>query len=139
MIIRELIFNDYEDYINLMTQFTNYEYNISFNDFVDRYNKNKDHIKIFVIIENEKIVGAGSIFKLEKLHNNPIGQIEDIIINEKFRGSGYGKKIVQHLIEYGINELKCYKIVLNSLEKNIIFYEKLGFVKCGNQFKYNFS
>ena len=30
--------------------------------------------------KENKLIGAGTIFKLEKLHNNSIGQIEDVII-----------------------------------------------------------
>ena len=50
----------------------------------------------------------------------------DVIISEKYRGLGLGKKIIEELVKIGINEFKCYKIILNCLDKNILFYEKCG-------------
>jgi GNAT superfamily N-acetyltransferase len=139
MEIIELNDTFYKDYLSLLKQLTFYEYDIDFEEFKNRYENNKNHIKFFILLKDDKLIGAGSIFKLEKLHNNPIGQIEDIVIDEKYRGKGYGKLIVEKLIEYGIKEWNCYKISLNSLEKNLIFYQKMGFINSGYQLKFSFS
>ena len=66
-----------------MYDFSNYKKDVSY-EYFKNYIKQKDKIKIIIIHNNEnKIIGAGSIFKLEKLHNNPIGQIEDVIIEHQ--------------------------------------------------------
>ena len=140
LVIREIEKDDYnKGYLDLMYEFTNFKYNLTENDFSDYIDNNKYNNKILVImskIEN-KIIGAGSIFKIEKLHNNPIGQIEDVIINSKYRGFGIGKIIIKKLIDIGINELKCYKVILNCLDKNIKFYEKCNFIVAGVEMKLN--
>ena len=136
--LRELTFSDYEEYLKLMLEFTNYAYNITSDEFkltLDKMNINNIN-KIIVLVNNNNIIGAGTIFRIEKLHNNPIGQIEDVIISEKYRNKGYGNIIIKKLVDIGLNNMKCYKIILNCLEYNIGFYEKCGFQKVGVEMKY---
>jgi glucosamine-phosphate N-acetyltransferase len=133
--IRELNIEDYQHYLDLMYQFTNYEYKINLEEFKQKL-INNPNLKVFILINQNKIIGSGSIFKLEKLHNNPVCLIEDVIINENFRGKNYGKIIIENLKDYGINNWGCYKVILNCIESNNGFYEKCGFHKCGVQFKF---
>ena len=97
--------------------------------------------KILVIYSQitNMIIGSGTIFKIEKIHNNPVGQIEDIIINNEYRGYGLGKELIKNLVNIGLNEFKCYKIILNCLDKNIGFYEKCNFITTGIEMKYLIS
>jgi glucosamine-phosphate N-acetyltransferase len=135
---RKLIKEDYLDYMNLMFEFTNYKYDLSKEDFdkhIDEINNNSLR-KIIVIIYNNKLIGSGTIFKLTKIHNNPIGQIEDVIITTEYRNKGLGKIIIEKLVDIGLNEFKCYKIILNCLDKNIDFYTKCKFQKVGSEMKY---
>lgn len=136
IIIRNIEYDDYDKgYIDLMFEFTNYYHKISKEDF-KKYLDNKN-IKIIVIYSQyeNRIIGSGTIFKLEKLHNNPIGLIEDVIITKNYRGLNYGKLLIQKLIDIGKKEFKCYKVILNCLEHNIGFYEKCGFKKIGYEMK----
>ena len=141
IIIRCIENNDYIDYLNLMREFHNYNYEISYDIFCQQLKILIDNnfCNIFVIYSNieSKIIGAGSIFKLIKLHNNSIGQIEDVIITEKYRGFGYGKLLIEKLCDIGLNDFKCYKIILNCLDKNIKFYKKCNFIVAGSEMKFN--
>ena len=141
LIIREIEYEDYHNgYLELMFEFTNYCYNpgeTEFKYYLDQM-KHNTFSKILIIyskIEN-KIIGAGTIFKLNKIHNNPVGQIEDVVINQKYRGLGLGKLIIENLTKIGLDEFKCYKIILNCLDKNIDFYKKCDFEICGVEMKY---
>jgi glucosamine-phosphate N-acetyltransferase len=140
-IIQELEEKDFEKYMTLMFEFTNYEYNITKETFCEKLNsfKKNNYNKILLLHSSESnhLIGCGTIIKLEKLHNNPIGQIEDVIVSEKYRGLGLGKLIIQKLVDIGFSEFKCYKIILNCLEKNIEFYKKNGFEITGVQMKKN--
>jgi glucosamine-phosphate N-acetyltransferase len=140
LILREIEENDYQNYLKLMYEFTNYNYNISNNNFIKNLInlKSNNLCNIIVIFSksDNKLIGAGSIFKLIKLHNNPIGQIEDVIITEKYKGNGLGKKIINNLIKIGLNKLDCYKIILNCNEKNVDFYKKCNFDLVGYEMKY---
>ena len=88
-------------------------------------------------METNKIIGAGTIFKLIKLHNNPVGQIEDVIITESYRKKKLGKLLIKELVRIAINEFKCYKVILNCLDKNIGFYLKCGFKVVGAEMRIN--
>ena len=140
-VIQELKEDDFKNYMKLMFEFTNYTYKISYETFCQKLNKMKTNnfnkIILLYSFDKNELIGCGTIIKLEKLHNNPIGQIEDVIISEKYRGLGLGKKIIEELVKIGINEFKCYKIILNCLDKNILFYEKCDFTITGVQMKYN--
>jgi glucosamine-phosphate N-acetyltransferase len=137
--IKEICDEDYfNGYFDLMYEFSNYKKDVSYEYFKSYIHEYRDKIRILVIYNHEnKLIGAGSIFKLEKLHNNPIGQIEDVIINEKYRGFGLGKKIIKELVKIGIEDFKCYKVILNCLDKNIGFYENCNFNITCVQMRYN--
>ena len=138
VILREIEMYDHKSYLELMFEFTNFTYNLSYDDFILYLNDMKNHNKIIVLYSKfeNKIIGAGTIFKINKLHNNPVGQIEDVIVNDNFRGRGYGKLIIDELINIGLNDFKCYKIILNCLDKNIKFYEKCNFEEVGVEMKF---
>jgi len=138
-IFSELSYSDYYNgYLDLMYEFSNYEKEVTYEDFKKYIDSDK--IKIIVIYDSyylNKIIGAGTIFKLEKLHNKPVAQIEDVIITEKYRKYGLGKLLVGKLVNIGLNEYKCYKVILNCLDKNIGFYEKCNFFISGVQMRNN--
>jgi glucosamine-phosphate N-acetyltransferase len=84
--------------------------------------------KIYCMKVNNDIIGFGTIIIEQKITHNlcHVGHIEDIIIDKKFLKKGYGKKLINFLISIG-RDNNCYKIILNCLEDNILFYEKCGF------------
>ena len=136
-IFRNIEYDDFDKgYMDLMYEFTNYNYPITKEEFVNFIDTHKNYKIIVIYSEIEKrIIGAGTIIIVRKIHNNPIGQIEDVIISEKYRKNRLGKQIIEKLIDIGKNEFKCYKIILNCLEKNIKFYENCGFINVGVEMK----
>jgi glucosamine-phosphate N-acetyltransferase len=137
LIFREIKSTDFINYMNLMFEFTNYKHNITEDQFINEITNMKESCKIIIIEYNNNIIGTGSIFKINKLHNNPIGQIEDIIITDQYKNLGLGKQLIDKLVNIGFNDYNCYKIILNCLEKNIGFYEKCNFSVSGVQFRFN--
>lgn len=136
IIMRNIEYNDYDKgYMDLMYQFSNYSYPITKDQFKKYLDSQKNKIIVLYSNSDNKIIGAGSIFKLEKIHNNPVGFIEDVIISKEYRGNKYGKLLIKKLIDIGKNEYKCYKVVLNCIDYNVGFYEKCGFKKVGCEMK----
>jgi glucosamine-phosphate N-acetyltransferase len=137
LIFRNIEYDDFDKgYMDLMFEFTNYNYPITKEQFINFITTNTNYKILVIYSEIEKrIIGAGTIIILYKIHNNPIGQIEDVIISEKYRKNGLGKQIIEKLIDIGKQEYKCYKIILNCLEKNIKFYENCGFITTGVEMK----
>ena len=81
----------------------------------------------FVAINNESIIGFASIHIIEKLNRRSC-LIEDVVVDKSERGKGVGKLLIEHLINFSKSK-SCDKIILNSKESNIPFYNKLGFVQ----------
>ena len=129
-LIRKLTNNDYDEYLNLINQFR--KTNFTKDEFIIILNKINLYSEIWVIENNNKLIGTGTIiYEYKFIHNLSIyAHIEDICINDEMRNKGYGKILINYLIEKA-KEKDCKKVNL-VCEKNITpFYEKCGFEKKG--------
>lgn len=81
----------------------------------------------FVVEVNNKVIGYSSLHVIDKINRRSC-LIEDVVIHKNYRSKGIGRDLINHLINFSKNK-KCDKIILNSSESNVIFYEKLGFEK----------
>jgi len=80
-----------------------------------------------VSVDSNTVTGVASLHIIKKL-TRTLGLIEDVAVNENYRGKGIGKKLVEKLIGIA-SEKSCDKTVLNSSKKNSEFYQKIGFEK----------
>ena len=77
---------------------------------------------------NDKIVGTYSIV-IFRIPTGSIARIEDVVVDEDWRGMKIGRKLVQHAIEYA-KEFGVRKIELTSHQSRIEankLYKSLGF------------
>ena len=75
------------------------------------------------------------------LHEEPFGLMEDVFVDENYRGKGYGKSIVQLVIKEA-EEQGCYKLIGTSRysrEHVHKLYEDLGFIKQGIEFRIDYQ
>lgn len=75
------------------------------------------------------------------LHAQPYALLEDLFVEEKFRGKGLGSKLVKAAVAEAKKE-GCYKILAtsrNSRPQVHEFYTKLGFQEWGKEFRLNLS
>lgn len=136
--IRGLEEADYDrGYMELMFEFTHYKYHVSRGEFCDYLQHMKNTNKIYVVYSytSKTIIGAGTIFKLDKLHNNPVGQIEDFIVSKDYQKQGVGHMLLRKLIDTGLYDLGCYKVILKTHDETRGFYEKAGFGVSGLEMK----
>ena len=112
--------------------------NILIDSFSDNYDKeinesifSSDEVDGIVAMEEGNVLGYASIHYIKKITRKS-GIIEDVVVKENQRGKGIGKLLVKNLIEKA-KKNNCDKIILSSSEKNLKFYEKLGFQK--NEFE----
>lgn len=123
MNIRKLEKNDINQVIEIWTNSFSRNFDKPINP-----NYLSDPNSITIVMSEENIViGVATLHIIKKL-TRILGLIEDVAVNENYRGLGIGKKLVKELIKIG-NEQNCDKIVLSSSEKNSKFYEKIGFQK----------
>ena len=130
MFIRELLLTDYEQYINLRVQLGGYEITFNRDQWWDRYNQMESQgSKIYVGVEGDKIIGSCKLF-IEIKFSNPVGHIEDVVVDRNYRNLGVGKKIVSYALEKSFLS-GCYKCILDCKDNLQSFYEKCGMVKEG--------
>jgi len=127
MIIRYVNENDFDVMKKLIGQLSivsDYSKE-QFKNFLDKNNK-----KIFIFEMNNNIIGTGSLIFESKISHDfkNVAHLEDIIVDKNFRGKGYGKYIINYLINYAKNN-NCYKVILNTDENNLKFYKKCGLKK----------
>ena len=100
------------------------------------YNQLSNNHRVFVIEDSgrDNIIASGTLLIEPKLIRNygKVGHIEDIVVSEKMRGFGLGKKMIYYLSDYAKSE-GCYKCILDCSDENVGFYEKCSYVRKGSQ------
>ena len=102
---------------------------ISQKDYSNFFTNLDSNTHIYVLENSEnQLIGMGTLLIESKLIHggSKVAHIEDVVIDKTYQGKGYGKILINNLIEKA-KKFKCYKIILNCDEKNIRFYEKAGF------------
>ena len=83
-----------------------------------------------MIVDNasKRVIGSGSLIIEKKFIRQlgTAGHIEDIVVQEQYRGRHLGLKIIE-LLKQLANINKCYKVILDCNQKNVGFYEKVSF------------
>jgi len=133
LIVRGLEPGDYDKgYLQLLGQLTRVEH-VERRVFEQRLERmSADTYKIAVIedVSKGKIVAAATLFvELKFIRGCAIcGHIEDVVVDETYRGQNLGLKIIGQLKTWA-KEAGCYKVILDCGEHNVAFYNKLGFQK----------
>lgn len=107
---------DIKMYKSLITEFNGFT---KFNDIINIDN-------VYVLKIGNKVISTASLF-IDYKYGDPIGRIEDVVVTEKYRRQGYGIQIVEYLSKIAIYKYMCYKVLLNSDDSNVRFYENCGF------------
>ncbi len=87
-------------------------------------------IKFWSLWDNNKLIGCGALKFLEKNH----GEFKSIRVADKFRRSGTGEKIIEHLIEEA-KKLEISKLSIETGAGDFFIparklFSKFGFKKC---------
>jgi glucosamine-phosphate N-acetyltransferase len=74
------------------------------------------------------VVGATTLLVEQKVihRGGRVGHVEDVAVREGYQGRGVGSALVKAALEKAREE-GCYKVILDSKEDTVGFYEKLGF------------
>lgn len=101
---------------------------------------NSKGVKFFIEKDGKEIGRAFLYLMNNDLHEAPFGFVEDVFVQEEYRGQGLGKKLVTALIEEARKQ-KCYKLIATSRyarEKVHTLYKNIGFTDWGREFRINF-
>ena len=89
-------------------------------EIVEKYLKDEE---LFVLTYKEEVACVAVVTKV----NETICELKNIAIAEKYRGQGYGKKMIKYLFDN--YKQKYDKMIVGTTENNIPFYVKAGFDK----------
>lgn len=89
------------------------------------------NIDVFVLEKDLQIIASCTVAIITNLTHecHPFAIIENVIIKENERGSGYGQILIENVKDFVINK-DCYKIMLQTRRKEkyvLDFYKKCGF------------
>jgi glucosamine-phosphate N-acetyltransferase len=135
MIIKKLQKKDYLEYLNLINDFRSTNFTKEeFEENLDKININSD---IWVIELDNKLICTSTIIYETKFIFNicKAAHIEDVCTKKEFRGMGYGKKLIEHLINEAIQN-NCYKINLVCNKDTSYFYKCSNFEERGVHMSY---
>ncbi len=116
-------------FLQLLEQLTVVEpEKISFDSFCKRLDESPSKTYVIRNISEDRVVATASVFIEKKFIRNlgSVAHIEDVVVDEKSRGFGLGKSLIDYITEEAKKE-GCYKITLNCTVDNVPFYEKSGF------------
>jgi glucosamine-phosphate N-acetyltransferase len=97
--------------------------------------------KIFVACKsNGEIVGVTTLIIEQKFirAGGKVGHVEDVAIKKGYERMGIGSALVKKAVEKAKKQ-KCYKVILDCLDKNVSFYKKSGFKLYGNSMRLDLS
>ncbi|XP_070143450.1 probable glucosamine 6-phosphate N-acetyltransferase isoform X1 [Drosophila kikkawai] len=133
MKVRPLKDTDYDrGFLQLLSQLTHVG-NVNRTQFLTRFSQMKASGDYFVTViedtrKNEIIGAASLVIERKFIHNCSVrGRLEDVVVNDTYRGKQLGKLIVV-TVSLLAEELGCYKMSLDCKDKLIKFYESLGYV-----------
>jgi GNAT superfamily N-acetyltransferase len=128
VLIRDFCFDDMESSVQILQRVSLHLPDRSkMQDIAKNFLKN-DRCYACVAEHNGLIIGFGSIFFIERIRGGTAAVIEDIAVHEEWSNKGVGRLIVEKLLNYARSN-KCFKVSLVTNDKNVIFYEKIGFKK----------
>ncbi|XP_023945738.1 probable glucosamine 6-phosphate N-acetyltransferase [Bicyclus anynana] len=134
MVVRPLQRADFDKgFLQLLSQLTSTG-NITRKQFDERFTQMKSSGGYYVtVIEDKrisKIIGAATLTIEQKfIHNCSVrGRLEDVVVNDTYRGKQLGKLIVV-TVSLLAQAVGCYKMSLDCKDHLIKFYNTLGY-KC---------
>ncbi|MFB6181388.1 MAG: GNAT family N-acetyltransferase [Candidatus Magasanikbacteria bacterium] len=98
-------------------------------------------IKVTAQKEGQQVGRAYLYMIYNDLHDEPYGLLEDVKVQQDYRGQGIGTQLVEEIIEEAKNQ-GCYKLIATSRDSRPEihdWYEKLGFDNYGREFRMDFN
>ena len=129
MQIRELDLKELQNVYDVLSQL---RVDLSYKQFEDLiYDMRHMEYKMIGIMDADKLITYAGVCVQTNLYHKRHLYVFDLVTDEKYRGKGYGKMMLDYLVDYAKMGM-CENIVLSSgfaKEDAHKFYEKNGFDK----------
>lgn len=107
---------------------------------VDLHTVDAHGIRLSITENNVEVGRAFVYFMHNDLHDQPFALMEDVYVDEEFRGKGLGSDLVRQVIQLA-QDANCYKLIATSRDsrpKVHTLYRQLGFTQRGLEFRIDF-
>jgi glucosamine-phosphate N-acetyltransferase len=134
-LIRPLSISDYDHgYIDLLRQLTECG-KITYDEFKQRFYQMKQCLNTYYILViedlnlNKQIIGTATLVCEKKFIRQLAirGRIEDVVVDNRYRGQQLGKLLVDLLTKFAREKCDCYKISLECKDDLVKFYQQFGY------------
>ncbi len=88
--------------------------------------KDKFDIGSFVLEMDHKVIGHIAYFKDDRVFSGGVYEMRALIVDKKYQGKGYGKKLIEYL-EEELKKIKARIIWLQTEKEEADYYKKLGY------------
>jgi len=119
---------DLKDINKLLLQLSSRGYQMKEDDFKTAL-KDKN-IFLLGLFEDKRIIGTATLVALHQVTGYK-GYVEDVVVDEKYRGQGLGKRLMKEIIAEA-QKLKLFRLELKSETDRVAankLYQALGFNK----------
>lgn len=134
-LVRPLALPDFHHgYIDLLRQLTECG-TVTYNEFKQRFQQMKDCANTYFILViedtqlNRQIIGSATLVCEKKFIRqlSVRGRIEDVVVNNRYRGQQLGKLLIDLLTQFAKDKCHCYKISLECKDDLVSFYQQFGY------------
>lgn len=97
-------------------------------------------VRISIVEDKQELARAFLYLLKNDLHLEPFGLMEDVFVQDEFRGKGLGTQLVKELIQEA-RRRGCYKLICTSRHSKPQvhqWYEQIGFKNQGIEFRLDF-
>ena len=133
--LRPLALSDYyHGYMDLLRQLTECG-SVMFDQFRKRFQQMKECPESYYILViedthlNQQIIGSATLVCEKKFIRQLAvrGRIEDVVVNDRYRGQQLGKLLIDVLTNFARDHCECYKVSLECKDELVRFYEQFGY------------
>ncbi len=125
---------DYVEFLALINEFRPTRFDQDrFLEILDTIQKQSTEIWVMELNQQYLIASGTILYETKFIHGGAVyAHIEDVVVQEAYRGHGYGAILMDWLIEETMKK-GCHKVLLDCSEENKGFYEKHGMSAHGLQ------
>lgn len=109
---------------------------------LEKDKQNRPYAIKVTVEEDDQEIARGYLYIIyNDLHEEPYGLLEDVYVEEEYRGKGIGTDIVEEIIQEAKDQ-GCYKLIGTSRDSRPQvheWYERLGFDNYGREFRMDFD
>ena len=134
-VVRPLALPDFHHgYVDLLRQLTECG-TVTYNEYKKRFQQMKECANTYFILViedpqlNKQIIGSATLVVEKKFIRqlSVRGRIEDVVVNNRYRGQQLGKLLIDLLTQFAREKCHCYKISLECKDDLVTFYEQFGY------------